>query len=153
LHLGLSKENIHEALAKPIIADMRMQIEACPHGWLIVDCYNANPVSMQAALEFWRDYHPELPHLAILGDMLELGETAGMNHNMVGAMLAEIPHQGLYTVGNYARAYHQDVSRHYSTVDELLQQLPEFPKQSVILIKASHGIHLEKLLPKLRGVN
>lgn len=83
--------------------------------------------------------------------MLELGSTAGMYHDMVGAMLSEIPHDEAYTVGEHSLAYSQSSDKHFRLVDELLQEFPTLPSNAVILVKASHGIHLEKLLPKLRG--
>ncbi|HQQ68609.1 MAG TPA: UDP-N-acetylmuramoyl-tripeptide--D-alanyl-D-alanine ligase, partial [Candidatus Cloacimonadota bacterium] len=151
LNLGIGASEIQKALQKPVSLDMRMQVEALRRGYLIVDCYNANPVSMQSALEFWRDLHPEMPHVAFLGDMLELGTQADMYHQMIGAMLAEIRHDELYTVGNHAKAYGSQSCRHYPSVEALIADFPSLPDNSVILVKASHGIHLERLLPKLRG--
>jgi UDP-N-acetylmuramoyl-tripeptide--D-alanyl-D-alanine ligase len=151
LHLQIPSLKIHEALQTPVALDQRMQIEASQKGWLIVDCYNANPVSMQSALEFWSGFHPSLPHIAFLGDMLELGDKAGMYHNMIAAILAEIKYDELYTVGEYSQAYHLQPGHHYPNVEGLLSDFPIVPDQAVVLVKASHGIHLERLLPKLRG--
>ena len=151
LHLGLSPNEINSAIKNPVALEMRMQVEPRKDGWLIVDCYNANPISMQSALDFWKGFHPDLPHIAFLGDMLELGSTTGMYHDMVGAMLSEIPHDEAYTVGEHSLAYSQSPDKHFRLVDELLQEFPTLPSNAVILVKASHGIHLEKLLPKLRG--
>ncbi|HOA29216.1 MAG TPA: UDP-N-acetylmuramyl-tripeptide synthetase, partial [Candidatus Cloacimonadota bacterium] len=86
LNLGIEPREIQIALHKPVALDMRMQVENLRGGYLIVDCYNANPMSMQSALEYWRDLHPEMPHVAFLGDMLELGTQADMYHQMIGAM-------------------------------------------------------------------
>jgi UDP-N-acetylmuramoyl-tripeptide--D-alanyl-D-alanine ligase len=100
---------------------------------------------------FGLDIIPELPHLAFLGDMLELGDKAEMYHRMIAAILAEISHDEVYTVGNHSLAYNNQPCRHYAIVEGLLSDFPTLPDQAVILVKASHGIHLEKLLPKLRG--
>jgi UDP-N-acetylmuramyl pentapeptide synthase len=151
LNLGIEASEIQHALFKPVSLDMRMQVEKLRGGYLIVDCYNANPVSMQSALEFWRDLHPEKPHVAFLGDMLELGTQADMYHQMIGAMLAEISYEELYTVGKRAVAFSDKPCRHYSSVEDLIADFPSLPEHPVILVKASHGIHLERLLPKLRG--
>jgi len=151
LNLGIEASEIQHALFKPVSLDMRMQVEKLRGGYLIVDCYNANPVSMQSALEFWRDLHPEKPHVAFLGDMLELGTQADMYHQMIGAMLAEIRYEELYTVGKRAVAFSDQPCRHYPSVEDLIADFPSLPEHTVILVKASHGIHLERLLPKLRG--
>lgn len=153
LQLGLSPERIQNALNQPIGLDLRMQIESRAGRHLILDCYNANPVSMQSALEFWRDYHPELPHIAILGDMLELGESSEMYHQMIGAIILEGGEQTIYTVGDHARLYHNRPEHHFADVSEFLARLPRFPQEAVILVKGSNGIQLEKILPQLRGEN
>lgn len=150
-HLGYQNAEIRQALSQELKLDMRMQIEKRGDGFLIVDCYNANPVSMQSALEFWHAYHPQLPHYAILGDMLELGTSARMYHQMIGAIIADSSEQGIYSVGAYARHFHNDESRHFDGTEQLLAAFPQFPQNAVILVKASHGIHLEKILPRLRG--
>ena len=116
-----------------------------------MDCYNANPVSMQAAIEFWRDYEPALPHVAFAGDMLELGESAEMFHEMIGAIFAESGHEEIYSIGKYAKSYQQDSSRHFEDVDALLKHFPELPKPAVVLIKASNGMKLSKILAHLLG--
>ena len=130
---------------------MRMQIQQVADKHLIVDCYNANPVSMQSAIEYWRDYQPTLPHVAFLGDMLELGESAELYHRMIGAILVESGDHTIYSVGPISRLYQTREDRHYDDVSELTKNFPNLPEHAVILIKASHGIHLEKILPLLRG--
>jgi UDP-N-acetylmuramyl pentapeptide synthase len=52
MRLGLIPEDIQAALSTPLDLDMRMQIENHGGKTLIIDCYNANPVSMQSAIEF-----------------------------------------------------------------------------------------------------
>lgn len=153
LQLGLETDKIQKALNQPINLDLRMQIESRAGRHLILDCYNANPVSMQSALEFWRDYLPQLPHIAILGDMLELGESSEMYHQMIGTIILESGEHTLYTIGNHARLYHNEPKHHYAHVTEFLAKLPHFPLEAVILVKGSRGIQLEKILPILRGDN
>ncbi|MDD4559556.1 MAG: UDP-N-acetylmuramoyl-L-alanyl-D-glutamate--2,6-diaminopimelate ligase [Candidatus Cloacimonadaceae bacterium] len=149
--LEYDNQEIQQAILKEIKLDMRMQIEKLHEGFLIVDCYNANPVSMRSALEFWHDLHPEMPHFAILGDMLELGASAEMYHRMIGAIIADSDEQDVYSVGDYSRYFQNDSSKHFNSTEELMAALPLFPKNAVILVKASHGIHLERILPRLRG--
>ena len=153
LLLGLGPHKIQSALNQPVNLDLRMQIENWADRHLILDCYNANPVSMQSALEFWRDYLPGLPHIAILGDMLELGERGELYHQMIGAIILESGEHTLYTVGDQARLYHPLPENHYADVTGFLAAFPRLPQEAVILVKGSHGIHLEKILPQLRGEN
>jgi UDP-N-acetylmuramyl-tripeptide synthetase/UDP-N-acetylmuramoyl-tripeptide--D-alanyl-D-alanine ligase len=171
--LGLSNTSIQASLLKPVALEMRAQTEQRGSGTLIVDCYNANPSSMQAALEYWQQTDPDKSHYAILGDMLELGNSSLMYHEMIGAMLTEMRFEKLYTVGPFAVNYtgKSDVNTNmevsipsdfafnryicFKNVDEILNSgvLQNIPDDSVVLIKASHGIHLERLLPALRGDN
>ncbi len=154
---GFSTEAIRKALAQPISLGLRMQREDLHHCLLLADCYNANPVSMQSAIEFWRELEPEREHMAILGDMLELGPAAADYHDMIGAILTEKGYDALITVGELSMRYHAQDStlreRHFPRVDDLLASnvLNEIKPGAVILVKASHSIKLEKVLPRLRG--
>jgi len=156
LKLGISADEIQMSLHKPIQQDMRMQIEQRGPGLLIIDCYNANPCSMQKALEFWQQLRQECPHVAILGDMLELGDSAQLYHQMIGAMLAEKQPNDLFTVGELSQYYHHmnDPSPHnFLSAEALLASgvINFIPRDAIILLKASHGMHLELLIPALRG--
>ncbi|MCB5279516.1 MAG: UDP-N-acetylmuramoyl-L-alanyl-D-glutamate--2,6-diaminopimelate ligase [Candidatus Cloacimonetes bacterium] len=149
--MGFSNLEIQSALKESVSLDMRMQILPRYDGYLIVDCYNANPVSMQSAIEFWHKWQPHLPHYAILGDMLELGESSDLYHKMIGAILSERSEQNIYSVGIYSLLYHANPDKHFASSAMLVAELPQFPPNAVILVKASHGIHLEKVLPHLKG--
>lgn len=156
LELGLDYPAIQAGLQQPLELGMRMKGEWHNGRLLLVDCYNANPWSMQKALEYWQAQAPEKEHVAILGDMLELGESATMFHQMISAMLSEMKFDQLYCVGPLARQYQTDTEafqKHYQDSDELLNSgdLAQLPKEAVVLIKASHGVHLEKIIPVLRG--
>ena len=158
LKLGIKKEKIQTALNEPIQLELRNQVEKRGTGLLILDCYNANPYSMQKALEYWQELNPELPHYAILGDMLELGESSIMYHQMISAMLSEMHYEQLITVGNYSRIFHPENESpilHYNTVEELIanRKLNYLPENAVILVKGSHAIQLERIIPILKGEN
>lgn len=148
---------IRDAILQPIKLENRLQREELPQRLLLIDCYNANPVSMQGAIEYWQLQEPKREHVAILGDMLELGEAAQHYHDMIGAILAEKGYDQLYTVGKLSVRFHaQDSSlenRHFASSEELLESgvLSEIPSGAVILVKGSNSIHLEKILPLLRS--
>jgi UDP-N-acetylmuramyl-tripeptide synthetase/UDP-N-acetylmuramoyl-tripeptide--D-alanyl-D-alanine ligase len=155
---GLSNADIQTGLSKSLILNQRMEIRKYGNLIVINDCYNANPVSMQAAIEFWHNYLSDKAHIAVLGDMLELGERAPHFHKEVGNLLNRLSFNELVTVGDLSKYYtsgflrNADFSprtiRHYNTVDELLIQplLAESMEEIVVLIKASHGIKLDKVV-------
>jgi len=158
--MGILKDipltKIKEAIAKPVQLDLRLQVEKTENFIIIADCYNANPISMQSAIEFWNKLEPKREHIAILGDMLELGAQAPMYHNMIGTILAEKGFDRLITVGNLSKYYHPSDNslpfEHFDSVDELINSdiLKTLTPGAVILIKGSHSIQLEKVLPILR---
>ncbi len=159
MEAGLPEESIRSGLRKPIPRNLRMEVKYCNNMVIILDCYNANPVSMQAAIEFWVNIDPGRPHAAILGDMLELGEQSEQLHQMIGTRLSSCEYDLLFTVGQHSKLYHDLVNqinnnsldKHYDKVEDLLRAnwLKHIPDNAVILIKASHGIHLEKLLESI----
>ncbi|MDD4309947.1 MAG: UDP-N-acetylmuramoyl-L-alanyl-D-glutamate--2,6-diaminopimelate ligase [Candidatus Cloacimonetes bacterium] len=158
LKLGIAEHQIQASLSQPVLLEMRAQNEPRGSGLLIIDCYNANPFSMQKALEYWELMEPSKPHFAILGDMLELGDKSAMYHQMVGAMLAEKDYSGLFTIGTMAKNYCLTKSeKHhcYTDTEHLISDnmIKDIPQDAVILLKASHGMHLERLIPILRGEN
>lgn len=158
LTLGLDATAIQTGLDHPLNLENRMQKLATGARILLLDCYNANPVSMHKAIEYWLSVEPGKPHWAILGDMLELGSEASNYHSMIGAILAENSLDGLLTVGDLSRLYAPETlkpTNHYSTVESLLatDSIARIPEDAVVLVKGSHGIHLERVIPELKGDN
>jgi len=147
--LQIDNKTIQKGLQKELKISHRMEIIEEHDRTLLVDCYNANPDSMKAAIEFWYDHEIERPHFAILGDMLELGQNAVELHAEILNELNKKKHEQLISVGNLSRVFNADV--HFDDVDKLLLSgmLTEIPENAVILIKASHGIKLEKIIGRI----
>jgi len=100
---GVGAEPIVERLARAALPPMRMQRLDLGDAHLLVDCYNANPRSVQAALATLAEVARGKPRLAVLGDMLELGESAEQLHRQVGRAAAEVRLDGLCAFGPLAR--------------------------------------------------
>ena len=149
LKLRINKDFIQNGLNKPLQISQRMEIIEQNEKTLLVDCYNANPDSMKAAIEFWNEYEVKKPHFAILGDMLELGKLTKELHENMLIMLKEMNYKQLISVGDMSSAFNADA--HFEDVDGLLSSglLEKFPSNAVILIKASHGIKLEKIIGRI----
>jgi UDP-N-acetylmuramyl-tripeptide synthetase/UDP-N-acetylmuramoyl-tripeptide--D-alanyl-D-alanine ligase len=159
---SIPHEVIQKGILNPLELQNRMELHKIGGVIIINDCYNANPVSMTAAIDYWKSIKPDKPHLAILGDMLELGSKAEDYHKRIGKLLDIQANYNLITVGELSRFYHNvphenpiglslQIS-HYSTIDALLTQpfLASPIGEMVVLIKGSHGIHLEKVLPAIK---
>src|SRR5207247_1816877 len=81
------------------------EVELPGGGLLINDAYNANPVSMRAALAYLADRAGDRRRVAILGDMAELGRTGPDYHREVGKAAAELGIDELLAVGELAPGY------------------------------------------------
>ena len=150
LELGLTIGDIKLALLQLPELEMRLQRIERRNGLVIADCYNANPQSMQAAIEFWQQYEPDKPHIAILGSMLELGISSENFHKQIGDILRYKPEFEVLSIGNEAIDY--DADRHFETVELLLEEklLDDIDDDAIVLVKGSHGVHLEKMLKRIQ---
>jgi UDP-N-acetylmuramoyl-tripeptide--D-alanyl-D-alanine ligase len=115
-------------------------------GLLLNDCYNANPVSMRAALEHLVERAGSHRRVAVLGEMAELGETAPSYHREVGALVKELSVH-VIAVGEQARAYGGEW---VATADEARERLrAELRPGDVVLVKGSRSVGLEVVAENL----
>jgi UDP-N-acetylmuramoyl-tripeptide--D-alanyl-D-alanine ligase len=124
-------------------------------GLLINDAYNANPVSMRAALGYLAERAGGRRRVAILGDMAELGRTAPGYHREVGEAAAEFGVDKLLAVGELARGYLEAgvPGRWAPNVHEALRELDEVVRPGdAVLVKASRAIGLEAVAEALTKV-
>ena len=137
----------------------RGQRRVLPFGvTLIDDCYNANPMSMRAALEDLaeageRDRH--LRRVAVLGDMLELGDTQREFHTRVGAEAQSAGVDVLVTVGPRAAAMSETfagIVHRAADAREAARLLPALLREGdVVLVKGSRAVGLELVCRALRN--
>ena len=127
-----------------------MEVRAVLGATLLLDYYNSNPDSARAALDTLARWPGARRRIALLGDMLELGEHAARLHAETGAAVrdAELwtfgPHAGDYAAG--ARGAGIGVTR-FASRDEAAAALREVLAPGVVvLLKASRGVALEQLL-------
>ncbi len=148
IRFGVSEEQVSEALRDYTPTNNRSQLEVTASNKLIVDTYNANPTSMRAALENFRDMKAA-PKMAILGDMRELGAVSGEEHQKVVDFLKQYPIDEVWLVGEeFGKT---DCSfRKFRDVEEVKEAIAaDKPLNRYILIKGSNGIklfHLPELL-------
>jgi UDP-N-acetylmuramoyl-tripeptide--D-alanyl-D-alanine ligase len=121
-------------------------------GLLINDAYNANPVSMRAALAYLAERAGDRRRVAILGDMAELGRTAPAYHREVGEAAATLGVDQLLAVGQLARGYLDGgvPGRWVPNVHEAVRELPDVVRPGdAVLVKASRAVGLEAVAAAL----
>jgi UDP-N-acetylmuramoyl-tripeptide--D-alanyl-D-alanine ligase len=116
-------------------------------GLLLNDCYNANPMSMRAALLHLAERGAGRRRVAVLGEMAELGPEAAAHHAEVGALVRELGIEQVIAVGDLGRAYGGDW---VATADEASARLREMLRPGdVVLVKGSRSVGLEVVAENL----
>ena len=119
-------------------------------GVLINDAWNANPVSMRAALDHLVQLAAGRRTIAVLGDMAELGTYSERGHREVGRAVAEVGIDEVVAIGPQALAYG---GRHVDTVDEAIALLEELVRPGdCVLVKAARAMGLERVAEALTTV-
>jgi UDP-N-acetylmuramoyl-tripeptide--D-alanyl-D-alanine ligase len=155
--LGLSTEDAARGMARATFPSMRMEMAPIGKGGatLINDAYNASPASMRAAIEVLAASGAGRQRVAVLGSMRELGVHAPRLHEEVARAALASPVEivaGMGEIGHALRAVADGDPRVVvaEDVDALWTALaPRLARDAVILLKASRGVKLERLVPPL----
>jgi UDP-N-acetylmuramoyl-tripeptide--D-alanyl-D-alanine ligase len=139
----------------------RIRYQEVDHIHWIDDSYNANPSSLQAAIELFKTYKPKGRKILVLGDMLELGVRAQSFHREAGRAIAAHPFDLVLTVGVLAQNFRDEAV--FSGFNK--EKLKTFPssveagqflkkhikKDDTILLKGSRAMRMERIM-ELCGV-
>jgi UDP-N-acetylmuramoyl-tripeptide--D-alanyl-D-alanine ligase len=158
--LGIEPEALAEGARQVRFSGLRGEELQLPDGVLIVnDCYNANPVSMRAAIDDLAaraDRRGARRMVAVLGDMRELGPAAAQFHREAGAHAADAGVALVVAVGEHAEDYalgHGGDVRRAADADEAARLVPQLIEPGdVVLVKGSRGVGLERVTRALEGV-
>ena len=149
---GVSEEDAVKAVEAYVPSNNRSQMTRTERNTLIVDAYNANPSSMEAALTNFANVESDFK-VAMLGDMLELGEDSVEEHVKV---VQKAKSAGLCKVffvgGEFAKAVEKTAGDFmcFATSQELADWLSDNPLDgATVLIKGSRGTRMEKVIPAL----
>lgn len=150
--LGLDPAACAQALSRYQTTGMRQNIVEKGGVTVIEDCYNASPDSMKAAISVLKEL-PNTRKIALLGDMLELGEASEEGHRQTGVWVAQAGIDVLIAYGPRSAAMAQAAQAqgvttvHCQNAQEVLQCLQQFVQPGdALLAKASHAMKLEDLL-------
>jgi UDP-N-acetylmuramyl pentapeptide synthase len=156
-HLGIASEKIRRALETTQPVAKRMQIFRRGELTIINDAYNANPESMRAALEFLAamPIRENGRRIAVLGDMLELGDATSSVHEEIGVMAKGLPIHAIFAYGPQMRHLVHAIgetfwAEHFDDKTRLSEEINRSVRPGdVILLKGSRGMAMEEVAEHL----
>jgi len=152
--LQIPLDAIKTGLETMLPAKGRLELHTLANGITIIDdTYNANPFSLEAAIETLATFAGK--KILVLGDMKELGSEAKELHYEAGKKIRAAGIDYLFTYGelseNTATAF-GDGAHHFNKQDQLLDELKPFlNNQTTILVKGSRAMQMENVVTKLVG--
>ena len=142
-HFNIKTENIKKAIERYAPNNNRSQIINTSKNKIILDAYNANPSSVKAALENLANLE-ENRKLAILGDMLELGEYSIEEHQGIIDLTKNLQIDTLIVGPHF---FETNSTNKFKSFDSLVEHCKQLNLENhTILIKGSRGMKLERLL-------
>ena len=153
--IGLTDEEIQKSLKEVKISNMRFQEIKIGNDIYINDAYNASPMSMKAAIDTLNEIYNDKYKIAILGDMLELGENEIDYHIDVLNYLLDKKIKLVYLYGERMKKAYDIFMKnrseeyrfwYYPTKEGIVESLKNIKMDKVILLKASRGIKLEEII-------
>lgn len=147
-YFGVATEEAARAVEAYTPSNMRSQLIRSGTNTIILDAYNANPSSMEAAIHNLRAMRA-VKKIAIVGDMYELGDDGEEEHLHIGKLLNDQEFSEVFLCGSLMSKAQAECpkAKTFSGRDSLIAYLQlHKPQDSTILIKASRGMGLEKLM-------
>ena len=142
-YFGIERSVAEQAIRDYVPANNRSQLLKTKFNTVVIDAYNANVTSMTAALTAFSG------DTVILGDMLELGEYSEAEHEAIVKLLRKRGFKEVLLVGSEFEKVAGDFAS-FADVEALKLYLTTHPLQGRhILLKGSHGIHLEKVIENI----
>jgi UDP-N-acetylmuramoyl-tripeptide--D-alanyl-D-alanine ligase len=161
-HFGLRVDTMAEGLAKLVMTGMRIEVSESPAGVTILnDAYNASPTSMRAAISLLHELNAKGRKIAVLADMLELGDQEAEYHREIGRTLDPSKVHSVYVYGPLGKyiaegareRFQPDRVRYYEEKEQLAHTLAAAAASGdVVLIKGSRGMRMEQVAARLMQV-
>lgn len=154
IELNISLEDIKKGIQEFILTKNRMDILEKNHKTVIDGTYNASVDSMKSSIDVLANYKKR--KVAILADMLELGDYSQQLHEEVGSYVASKGIDILVCVGKEAKYIYQKAREsmkdvyYFESNQEVIARLDELLKEDdVILVKGSHSMNLKEVVEKI----
>lgn len=157
--VGIDPPEVARGLAEFRPLGMRGAVRQLGTLTVVADCYNANPESFEAAIDYCTRSFPGRSLAAVVGTMLELGDHSGPAHREVARSLTDAGFSTVAASGEFSRAFKElgsatNGTRVISSPDpedswDALRQA--LSGDEVVLVKGSRGVKLERIVEKLAG--
>lgn len=122
--------------------------------YLFNDCYNSNPEALKKVISHFSSVRFSGRKVAVIGDMLELGDFSEDLHREIGKMLEESSFDVIITWGNYSSFINEEVKTkenfHFSSEKEVAKNINQLIRENdLIVVKASRGMHGEVIIDQI----
>ncbi len=156
-NLNVNWQLIKEVIKDLKLSELRSEIKTVNEIKFIMDCYNANPASMENALKVLINIEANRK-IAVLGDMLELGDNKEEIHSKLGQNVSGMEIDFLLTIGKLAKyistaaldfGFKKDNVKHFREKTDLIKYLKDIAQiDDLILLKGSRGMKMEDIYHK-----
>ena len=155
--LNIEDEKIKKGIKEFELSKMRLDVQKVERGYTVInDCYNANFDSMKSSIQYLNKMQGKRK-IAVLGDMLELGEFSQKLHEDVGMEVANNKIDILITVGketkNTARVAQENGVEHVYSYDNNQEAIEKLRKilgvDDVVLVKASNSMNFKEIVENI----
>lgn len=145
-YFNVSVTAIKEAVESYEPKNNRSQIITKGDTKIILDAYNANPTSMEAALKNFAALKEE-NKIVFLGDMFELGSSSGYEHQKIAELATSFDFNKIYLIGKAFSTTRVKNALHFDSFESLKNSNPHInTNKTTVLIKGSRGMALERIL-------
>lgn len=146
---GIPEEDWHKALEYAQLTPMRGQLHKMGYAVIFDDTYKSNPEAAEMAIRSLMEI-PAKEHIAVLADMLDLGEEENELHARIGRLAAEAGVSRLYTFGErskYTNEAFDGIKEHFETKQALISRLlPLAGRAAAILVKGSRAMAMDEVV-------
>ena len=157
--MALGDEEIEKAVKDIVLTNMRFQIITKGKTTYINDAYNASPMSMKKSLETFSKIYNDREKIAVIGDMLELGEEEAELHASIFDVIVNTNLNKLYLYGPRMRFLYDRIrensnsenikkieTEYFESKEQIKEKLEGIKEEKIVLIKASRGMKLEEVM-------
>jgi len=156
---GIDDDDVIATAFSEFVPDsLRQNISRKKGQTIITDCYNASPDSMKASLGILANLRTDGRKIAVLGDMLELGEMSETLHRKVGEMAVSANPDMLFCYGEQSEYIAETAKKsgiktyHSNNKEDIFRNVSDYVHEGdTVLFKASRGMKLEEIINRIYG--